>query len=82
MFKEGIFNGCVGKEDKMVNLYDVTFRETALHMAKVCKCTCFYCLYLCVHHSIMTSPISDRMAKESGSPCFAPDLGLSLQTHS
>ena len=27
----------------------------------------------------VTSPISDRMAKESVSPYFAPDLGLSLQ---
>ena len=27
----------------------------------------------------VTSPISDRMAKESGSPYLAPDLGLSLQ---
>lgn len=27
----------------------------------------------------VTSPISDRMANESGSPYFAPDLGLSLQ---
>ena len=27
----------------------------------------------------VTSPISDKIASESGSPYFAPDLGLSLQ---
>lgn len=27
----------------------------------------------------VTSPISDKIARESGSPYFAPDLGLSLQ---
>lgn len=79
VFKEGILM-VVWEEDKMVNLYSVTFRETALHMAQGLQ---MYVSIVFTFVSIIpsvTSPISDRMAKwVRAVHTFISDLGLSLQ---